>query len=68
MHTQGTAHAAVAPAAHRTGPVKGPSSRLRLARELTPPSSGFRLARGLTFASLEAPSQARLLRHVGTGI
>jgi hypothetical protein len=60
---------------------KAPSSRFRLARGLTPPSSGFRLARGrappssglclargLISASLEAPSQARLLSHAGTGI
>jgi hypothetical protein len=45
-----------------------PSSRFRLARGPAPPSSGFRLARGLISASLEAPSQARLLPHAGTGI
>jgi hypothetical protein len=47
---------------------KAPSSGFRLARGLTPPSSGFRLARGLISASLEAPSQAHLLPHAGTGI
>jgi hypothetical protein len=45
-----------------------PSIRFRLARGLTPPSSGFCLARGLTSASLEVPSQVRLLPHAGTGI
>jgi hypothetical protein len=45
-----------------------PSSGFRLARGLTPPSSRFRLARGLISASLEAPPQARLLPHAGTGI
>jgi hypothetical protein len=45
-----------------------PSSGFRLARGLTPPSSGFLLARGLISASLEAPSQAHLLPHAGTGI
>jgi hypothetical protein len=45
-----------------------PSSEFRLARGPAPPSSGFRLARELIFASLEAPSQARLLSHAGTGI
>jgi hypothetical protein len=80
MHAQGTAHVAVAPAARRSGPVKGPleqvppRSRAHASLERVPPRSRAHAAlergaaRGLISASLEAPSRARLLPHTGTGI
>jgi hypothetical protein len=69
------AHTAVAPTAHQGGPLKIPSSRLRLARGHTPPSGGFRPdskecayleqapPRSRVRASLEqAPPRSRALR------
>jgi hypothetical protein len=61
------AHAAVAPTAHQGGPLKIPSSRLRLARGHTPPSGGFRPDSRECAYLEQAPPRSRVPRHPRAG-